>query len=180
MGWGAVNGGAGRNAGPSTSLRCAQDDKFFGWGEIVDRLEWIVWNFPGCRGVLSARRAVCTYGSSGKGMGRICYGSVFVQRVKKMKRFAWVAFCGAMLAAGNFGGGAWAQAIPAQAGTAATAAATAAAPAATQPSVEASAATGASTGAAAGADGIIKGTVMAGTTPLPGVAVTATDTATGK
>lgn len=36
------------------------------------------------------------------------------------------------------------------------------------------------TAAAPAADGIIKGTVLAGTTPLPGVAVTATDSATGK
>src|ERR1035441_10108463 len=110
---------------------------------------------------------------------RVCHlswfhqGSVFVQRMNGMKL---VAMGAAMLAlAGSFGAAALAQAD-----------APAAAPAAQVPTAPMSAPPAAPTPApapvvtAAPQGGNIKGTVKAGTVPLPGVAVTATNTLTGK
>jgi hypothetical protein len=91
-----------------------------------------------------------------------------------MKRFVWVAMGAAMLAcAGAIGSVAWAQTTdPAAAQT----------PAATTPAVQAPAATAAAAPvvAAAPQGGTIKGTVKASGVPLPGVAVTATNSLTGK
>ena len=98
---------------------------------------------------------------------QFCYGSVFVRRVNGLTWFAVVAMGAAMLG----GGAACAQTADpaAQATPAAHAPAAPVAPAATAPTV-----------AAAPQGGSIKGTVNASGVPLPGVAVTATNTLTGK
>jgi trimeric autotransporter adhesin len=100
---------------------------------------------------------------------QFCYGSVFVRRVNEMKRFAVVAMGAAMLA----GGAAWGQAADPAAAPAPAAVQAPAAPAATTPAA-------APTVAAAPQGGSIKGTVNASGVPLPGVAITATNTLTGK
>jgi hypothetical protein len=95
-----------------------------------------------------------------------------------IKRFAVVALGAAMLA----GGAALAQAADPAATQAPSAPAvqTPATPAATTPAPAPTAAAAAPTVAAVPQGGSIKGTVNAGGVPLPGVAVTATNTLTGK
>ena len=113
---------------------------------------------------------------------QVCQGSVFVQRVNGMQRFWVVAMGAAMVAgAGDLRGMAQDAAAPAAATTQAPAAA-APAPAVETPAAQAPAATAPATPvvAAAPQGGTIKGTVKASGVPLPGVAVTATNSLTGK
>jgi len=110
-------------------------------------------------------------------------GACFVQRVNAMRRFAVVAVSAAILAGtGDFGATALAQAAqPAatQATTAPAAQAPAASPAQTPTAAPAAAAV-APVVAAEPQGGTIQGTVKVSGVPLPGVAVTATNTPTGK
>ena len=120
-------------------------------------------------------------------------GACFVQRVNAMRRFAVVAVGAAILAGtGDFGAIAMAQAAQ-PAATQATPAPAAQAPAPQAPIAQAPAASPAQTPPAAPAaaavapvvaaepqGGTIQGTVNVGGVPLPGVAITATNTLTGK
>jgi hypothetical protein len=122
-------------------------------------------------------------------------GACFVQQVNAMRRFALVAVGAAVLAgAGDFSATARAQAATAPVATAPVAQAQAApsaqapvSPAATAPLAQSPAAAPVSATPAAAPDlpaepqgGTIQGTVKASGVPLPGVAVTATNTLTGK
>ncbi len=126
---------------------------------------------------------------------QVCHGSVTVQRVDAIRRFVVVAIGAAVLSgAGNFG--AKALALAAQpAATQAPAAQAPATPAPQAPTAAAPSTPAAQTLAAPPAPasvavapvvaaepqgGTIQGTVKASGVPLPGVAVTATNTLTGK